>query len=287
MIGVKNKMTVQRKSVLVIALVFCVSLLMVLNSCSLNREVNYESRIQPTEKIKLNERQISICETMGIATRYEDLTLQQQKCIVRIEELLQYLDNKYNATFEYHGYCEAFAPVYQKEKLEAYTDDTGEFEYTTLTVESDGSYKDDYPLQLIKPIVRYDFIEYMKKHLNKEFKVYAIKGETKITDIRSISKEALSGTTVLGCTAFVEQSADLDVTTVGTAIGEWYKSLGVYGNTNVIAVNKGTLKDINFDNYSSVKLNQKLSNYLLCEVDSSGEYELTLPTVKTVGFLLR
>lgn len=268
-------MTVQRKSVLVIALVFCVSLLMVLNSCSLNREVNYESRIQPTEKIKLNERQISICETMGIATRYEDLTLQQQKCIVRIEELLQYLDYKYNATFEYHGYCEAFAPVYQKEKLEAYTDDTGEFEYTTLTVESDGSYKDDYPLQLIKPIVRYDFIEYMKKHLNKEFKVYVIKGETKITDIRSISKEALSGTTVLGCTAFVEQSADLDVTTVGTAIAEWYRSLGIYGNTAVTAINSETFDEITYDNYESIRGKKNLDRYLLCKVSSSGEYEIT------------
>lgn len=233
-----------------------------------------ESKISTTAPVELSTRQREICEDLGLSPVFESLTPQQQKCIVRIEEMLKYLDNKYNTTFKYHGYYEAFAPVYQKEKLEAYTDDTNEYEFTTLTVESDGSYKDDYPLQLIKPIVRYDFIDYMKKHLNKEFKVYAIEGETKITDIRSISKEALSGTTVLGCTAFVEQSDDLDVTAVGTAIGEWYNSLGIYGNTNVIAVNKGTLKDINFDNYSSVKLNQKLSNYLFCEVDSSGQYEI-------------
>ena len=267
-------MSGKRKSIIVLIFAVCFGMLIIMNSCSVNETVNSNASNEGDKKMILNERQISICEDLGLATNYDELSLQQQKCISRIEELLQYLDNKYNTTFNYRGYYEAFAPVYQKEKLEAYTDDTGEFEYTTLTVDDDGSFADDYPFQLVKPIVRYDFIEYMQKKLGREFKVFGVEGETEITDIRDINKEALSGTTVLSCTAFVEQSDDLDVTETGTAIADWYNSLGIYGNTNVIAVNQGTLKNINYDNYDSVKLDQHLSNYLMCEVTSSGSFEI-------------
>lgn len=88
------------------------------------------------------------------------------------------------------------------------------------------------------------------------------------------NKETLSGTTVVSCTAYVEQSDDLDVTEIGTAIADWYNSLGIYGNTNVFAVKKGTLKNINYDNYGSVKREQHLENFVMCEVDSSGGFEI-------------
>lgn len=232
------------------------------------------SRIPTTTPTTLNARQQAICEDLGLSPIFESLTPQQKKCIVRIEELLQYLDNKYDTTFNYLGYKEAFAPVYQKEKLEAYTEDTNEFEYTTLTVGDDGSFVDDYPFQLVKPIVRYDFIEYMQRKLGKEFKVYGVKGETEITDIRNITKEALSGTTVLSCTAFVEQSDDLDVTETGNAIADWYKSLGIYGNTTVIAINSETFDEITYDNYESIRQKKNLERYLLCKVSKSGNVKI-------------
>ena len=228
---------------------------------------NKKTSKQPT---KLNERQKEICNEVGLPTNVKQLNVGQRERLFRIEELLQHLDKKYNTTFKYRGYYQAFAPVYQKEKLEEYTDETGEFEYTTLTVENDGSFKDDYPFQLIKPIVRYDFIEYMKNNLERKFKVYVVWGETEIKDIHNINKKSLYGTTEVSCTAFVEHSNDLDITEIGDSIANWYKSLGIYGNTNVIAVNKGTLKNINYDNYGSIKRKQHLTNYLMCKVGEDG-----------------
>lgn len=179
-------MSGKRNSIIVLIFAVCFGMLIIMNSCSVNETVNSKASNEGDKKMTLNERQISICEDLGLATNYDELSLQQQKCISRIEELLQYLDNKYNTTFNYRGYYEAFAPVYQKEKLEAYTDDTGEFEYTTLTVDDDGSFVDDYPFQLVKPIVRYDFINYMQNKFGKEFKIYVIRGKTEIEDASSI-----------------------------------------------------------------------------------------------------
>ena len=228
---------------------------------------NKKTSKQPT---KLNERQKEICNEVGLPTNVKQLNVGQRERLFRIEELLQHLDKKYNTTFKYRGYYQAFASVYQKEHLEAYTDKTGKFEYTTLTIEDNGSFKDDYPFQLIKPIVKYDFIKYMKNNLERKFKVYVVWGETEIKDIHNINKKSLYGTTEVSCTAFVEHSNDLDVTEIGDSIANWYKSLGIYGNTNVIAVNKGTLKDINYNNYGSIKRKQHLTNYLMCKVGKDG-----------------
>lgn len=249
-------------------------MLIIMNSCSVNETVNSNASNEGDKKMTLNERQISICEDMGLATNYDALTDQQKKCIVRIEELLQYLDNKYDTTFNYLGYKEAFAPVYQKETLEAYSDEFSEYEYTTLTVEKNGSFIDDYPFQFVKRIVRPDFMEYMQENLDMKFKVYVIYGRTDIKDVSKINKETLSGTTEVTCTAFVEQSEDMSVSEIGDAIAEWYRSLGIYGNTTVIAINSETFDEITYDNYESIREKKNLDRYLLCKVSKSGNAKI-------------
>ena len=191
------------------------------------------------------------------------------------EKMLRYLEEKYpNEQFEFYDFKSAEYMAFEKVS-NAETIALCQYGKVTVSYAGDSNeLEDNYPFTVVSYIAKNDFVNYMQKKLGREFKVYGVEGETEITDIRNINKEALSGTTALSCTAFVEQSDDLDVTETGTAIADWYNSLGIYGNTNVIAVNQGTLKNINYDNYDSVKLDQHLSNYLMCEVDSSGGFKV-------------
>lgn len=243
----------------------CLIGLIIMTSCSINNTVNQKN--EGENKMVLNERQMSICEDLGLATDYEELTNDQRKSIVRIEELLEYLDKKYDTTFNYLGYNE---PFLQAETLKAYTDEFSEYEYTTLTVKDDGSFVDDYPFQFVKRIIRTDFTDYLRQNTGLNYKVYVVGGATDIIDIAKVDRSSLSGTTKASCTVFVEENIKLKKDEISNAISEWYKSLGIYGNTNVVVVNHSAFDKINYDNFNSIKREESVENLLICEVSSSG-----------------
>lgn len=243
----------------------CFVLLLTLTACTINKANDKKS--EGGDKMTLNERQMSICEDLGLATDYEELTNDQKKSIVRIEELLEYLDKKYDTTFNYLGYNEPFLQV---ETLKAYTNEFSEYEYTTLTVKDDGSFEDDYPFQYVKRIIRTDFADYLMQNTGLNFKVYVVGGATEIIDVAKIDKTSLSGTTKASCTIFVEENSAIRKDVISNAISEWYKSLGIYGNTNVVVVNHSAFDKINFDNFVSIKREENVENLLICEVSSSG-----------------
>lgn len=220
----------------------------------------------------LNERQISICEDLGLPSSYEKLTTDQQIKITRIEELLQYLDEKYNDTFYYVGYYE---PFMGKERLEAYTGQFNEYEFVTLTVQDDGSYTDDYPFVFAKRLLRSDLVSFLDKETGFSYKAYVITGDTSLTDLSDIDMDAISGKTWVSLTVFVsgERNSD-DAKKIGETIGDWYKQNAIYGSTNVVAVGSEAFDAINFENYQSVKREQGVDNLVSCDVSSSGEVEI-------------
>lgn len=220
----------------------------------------------------LNERQISICEDLGLSTTYEGLTTDQQKKITRIEELLQQLDKKYNDTFFYVGYYE---PFLEKEKLEAYSSQFNEYEFVTLTVQDDGSFTDDYPFVFAKRLLRNDLVSFLDSKTGFSYKAYVITGDTSLTDVSNVDMISIAGKTWVSLTVFVsgEKNSD-DARKIGEAIEEWYKQNNIYGSTNVVAVESKAFDDINFENYQSVKREQGIGNLVTCDVSSSGEVEI-------------
>ena len=222
--------------------------------------------------VSLNDRQISICEDLGLPTSCEELTSDQKKKITRIEELLAYLDKKYNDSFSYVGYYE---PFLESEKLEAYSSRFNEYEYVTLTVQEDGSFVDDYPFVIVGRLVRDDVVNFLKNETGFAFKAYVITGDTNISDVSSIDMSSISGKTWISLTIFVNgNKSDEDARKIGDAIGEWYKQNGIYGSTNVVAADSGVFDLINFENYQSVKREQGASNLISCDVSQSGEVKI-------------
>lgn len=218
---------------------------------------------------ELNERQRSICEDLGLPTSYDNLSEKQQRTIGRIEELLSYLDLKYDDTFYYVGYYEGHL---EKEKLEAYSSSFNPYEYVTLTVQADGTYVDDYPFQFVKKLVRQDIVTHLSAETGYEYKAYIISGNTSLTECSGIELSMLSGNTWVSMTIFVSgDKSEHEGQTIGKAISEWYQKTGIYGSTNVIAVGADAFNSINFENYQSVKREQGVSNLITCDVSATGD----------------
>lgn len=106
------------------------------------------------EKTNLNERQISILRSKDLPIEWDKLTEGQQQSIVAIEEMLEYLENKYQKIFCYAGYRRENPLFFDKESLLAYAEgDDPESECFTVEREENG-FTDGYAWVVQSPIVQ-------------------------------------------------------------------------------------------------------------------------------------
>ena len=218
--------------------------------------------------IVLNERQKTICEDLGLPTSYEKLTPGQKMSIVRIEQLLSYLDTKYDTTFHYVGY---YQPAFNTdEKLEAYSDAFNEYEFTTLEVSRDSTYTDNYPFTIARRLLWEDLVQYLTNEGDLRCKAFALRGETQLQDVSSISLDTISGCSWISFTVFVSDQQQEDAQKIGELLSQWYVRRGIYGSINVLLVDDAKLREIDFENYGSVKRELGISNFVSCDVFEDG-----------------
>ena len=103
------------------------------------------------EKVELNERQCEILLSMDLPADWDELGYKQRESIVAIEEMLEYLEAKYNKTFIYAGYRYPDALFNDEEALRAYAEgDDPETQCFTVTRTEDG-FEDSYDWVLLAP----------------------------------------------------------------------------------------------------------------------------------------
>lgn len=170
------------------------------------RTKSYEETTQNDNgKIILNERQKNLLASLGLPEDYEELTISQKNAIVRIEAMLNYLENKYGITFIYDGYVSA--SVSDKEHLLAYPEGISSDNIVTVYSSYENEqyvYEDDFNELLTKeefeinskvifakPYYDRAINEYINKYYNEEnFKIFTnlsiINKETNITEKNAI-----------------------------------------------------------------------------------------------------
>lgn len=82
-----------------------IGILLILSGCEDKEIIN--SDIETREKIEevvLTKRQKFILKSEDLSTNYKELTTTQQSAIKNVEELLTYLENKYQISFSYSLY---------------------------------------------------------------------------------------------------------------------------------------------------------------------------------------
>ncbi|MCR4997995.1 MAG: hypothetical protein K6A61_11935 [Butyrivibrio sp.] len=106
------------------------------------------SAFMPKEKVELNQRQIAILEKEGKPTKWSKLRSYEKQSIQTIEEMLVYLENKYNKEFCYAYFKMADFITGESDSLLAYA--KGDNPETDLfeVHEEEGKFVDDYGIIL-------------------------------------------------------------------------------------------------------------------------------------------
>ena len=106
------------------------------------------STFMQKEKVELNQRQIAILEKEGKPTEWSKLQNYEKQSIQRIEEMLVYLENKYNKEFCYGYFKMADFITGESDSLLAYAKgDNPETDLFEVSIK-DGQYVDDYGIIL-------------------------------------------------------------------------------------------------------------------------------------------
>ena len=122
-------------------------------SCTLPTGCISKERKDAEMGTELNGRQQALLEEIGLPADYDKLTDTQRNAITSIEEMLSYLESKYQEEFCYLSYSEA--GTLEKEHLDAYpASETPEDVVTVYRTYEDGEYhyEDDHNNLQIKPL---------------------------------------------------------------------------------------------------------------------------------------
>ena len=152
-----------------------------------------EPEVEKEPEVVLNERQKEILMEEGLTTVFEDLTYTQKKAIVAIEDMLTYLDEKYNDEFSYAGYIAK--NVLEPEQLIAFKTGTDrDFDCFTVTTTENG-YEDNY-IEFVSSDLFSEYIEDLVREIcpDAKMKVYATVTDTTLTEIPT-DKTHFDGTT--------------------------------------------------------------------------------------------
>lgn len=82
-----------------------IGILLILSGCEDKEIINSDiATREKIEEVVLTKRQKFILKSEGLSTSYKELTSTQQSAIKNVEELLIYLENKYQISFSYSLY---------------------------------------------------------------------------------------------------------------------------------------------------------------------------------------
>ncbi|MDE6952560.1 MAG: hypothetical protein K2P09_01965 [Erysipelotrichales bacterium] len=205
-------------------------------------------------KVILNERQKEILFKEGLSTNYEELELSQQMAIVAIEDMLKYVENKYDIPFKYSGYIAA-SPL-EPEQLKAYPvlkDKVGDRITVTKT---DEGYEDDY-ISIASNDIYTSYILTGIQDLIPEtmIKVYTEITKTSLLKVPEDGKD-FDGTTEAAIFVFIDGAtcSEDDFLNLINNCKSYLSNHNLYSLVQFIRMKEDMIKFVtgsNFDNYLS------------------------------------
>ena len=210
-----------------IIIILCVCVAFNLSGC-LGRSAMQDTRENQDERageeeeqmIQLTERQISILQASGMSTEVEELGSEQLSAIIAMEELFEYLEERYEEKFEYVGYI-AETPLDKEELIVQVLDGTS-LERISVYREN-GIITDDYINLLVKEPYQELTNSFFEQHESgiesKTFsEIYSVEGEINTQNLFSIVR-ASSATFVPESMIQIE-----DLNELSSQFAEWYVS---------------------------------------------------------------
>lgn len=223
------------------------------DSQEIQQEQTKEPEIQLNDKtkepeIQLNDRQKRILAEKGLPDSYEQLSYNQKKAIVSIEEMLQYAEGKYQMAFCYAGYG-SDDPVYG-ECLHAYPEGM-DMKYDSFLIwRTDTGYEDTYMNMVVaEPLEEYLGTLVQDLHEGTDIKIF-VNAQTaleKLPDQPEQFDGAVDGSWVI----FVDSNYPVEkVKELGEQIASRLQVHRIYGDLQVVGLTEGTLPYVTRYNFS-------------------------------------
>ena len=216
-------------------------------------KTEFEQKVEEESMLELNQRQVEICEAVGLPTQVDELDSHQKKAIMRIEDLLQYLDDKYNKSFKYAGYVAA--GVLEDEHLIAYSEDMNIYKTTTLYVNKDGALEDDYVQVYVAAEIESELTLYVMHNWKANAKAFVSACDTETEDITDVSLETLGDTCAFFTIVLEGPATQEDVEKYSNDFISWAKQYGLYGTVETYVVESEDFDDTTIENYENIKVN--------------------------------
>lgn len=241
-----------------------------------NEEFHADSENEEEEVVMLTARQIEILEDGGLPAKYEELSLRQKTAIRAIEEMLCYLEEKYDAEFIYLGYVPA--GVMDEEHLLACRSDMSSKEVVSVYRQNDeeatGKFTDDFPNILARPLYQARIEDYVSGRFEENtFKVF-MDGtnvmESDFAEADVLQKVWGSPTILIDDEVCSEEELKKFVEDYSLWMQKESDSRAA-STTTIGLVGKDELEEINEYNYEDKIYECLEGTYMICSISSEGD----------------
>lgn len=208
--------------------------------------------------MELSQRQISILQRENLPADYEKLTDSQKKSIREIEELLLYLEDKYDVPFSYVAYYTA--TVLEPEDLSARPENGGKSDIVTVTRkysdEGEVSISDNYPSIAAKVIYRPFINERMDEMIGSENHFIILgSGYNPSGKIPKVVEDLRKMDFSIGQNIFIKESSlDTTLQEFSMIFKNWLESEGIGGESRLFLLKEEDFVQINEENFLKFQL---------------------------------
>ena len=218
-------------------IIVCSLILMIgVCGCTMN---NSDLPSNTESEVSLNQRQKDILTEQGLSTEYMELSASQQKAIVAIEEMLVYVETKYNTSFSYAGYSAQSS--LEKEHMRAFPT-SGDMETDSFTItKTETGYEDDYINVAANEIYVAYLCDGIKTILpDTEIKVFAEITKTSLDEVPTVDTD-LQGKVESSLWIFIDGAtfSGQDLTEFKASFNDYLTEHQLYGMVQIILLTDG------------------------------------------------
>ncbi len=258
----------RKKITSIVLLLFGVMFL--LCACNMATEQG-ENKSNTSEEaiVVLNQRQKDILSQMNLPKNYEELTIIQKNAIVAIEDMLSYLENKYDETFTYSGYYEASSA--EEEHLTAVCS-LGVVTVYRSRENGQYSYNDNYLAISASPQYQEAISNYLAEFFEGgKYKVFSV-----VNSISNTEVMLLHGASAVSYVFFDSTVTETEFAVFVSHYADWIKEQA-NGNatiTKFYLLQNDDLGNIYDFNYEEKVLESIYTKKLCCSISDSGEINI-------------
>lgn len=239
-------------------------------ACSRNPKGNGSMNSTPEEvDVVLTQRQKDILEQMQLPKDYDELTAIQKSAIMAIEDMLSYLENKYNDTFSYTGYYETSSAAEEHLTAEC---SVGEVTVFRSYIDGEYTYSDNYKVISSGPRYSEAISDYIGKSFSSgTYKVFAV-----VNSLDDSEKDLLRAASATIYVFFDHSVIESTYEGFVYRYSEWLREQsGQHATvTKFFLLRDDGLDDIYDFNYEDMILEPIYTEKMVCSISDTGEINI-------------